>query len=93
MKPQLAEDAIIDAVRFPCIVQPKIDGVRALNLNGTLTGRSLKPFEGFGITEYFSKPDAGQQAQLHRSPVQQHHRCYGPVQRRDRDGQPALACV
>jgi len=56
MKPQLAEDAIIDAVRFPCIVQPKIDGVRALNLNGTLTGRSLKPFEGFGITEYFSKP-------------------------------------
>jgi DNA ligase-1 len=55
MKPQLAEDAIIDAVRFPCIVQPKIDGVRALNINGTLTGRSLKPFEGFGITEYFSK--------------------------------------
>lgn len=56
MKPQLAEDAILDLVRFPCIVQPKIDGVRALNLNGTLTGRSLKPFEGFGITEYFSHP-------------------------------------
>ena len=57
LKPQLAEDAILDAVRFPCIVQPKIDGVRALNLNGTLTGRSLKPFEGFGITDYFSKPE------------------------------------
>lgn len=56
MKPQLAEDAILLDVKFPCIVQPKIDGVRALNLNGTLTGRSLDPFKGFGITEYFSGP-------------------------------------
>ena len=54
IRPQLAEDAILDQVKFPCIVQPKIDGVRALNLNGTLTGRSLKKFEGFGITERFS---------------------------------------
>jgi DNA ligase-1 len=57
IKPQLAEDAILEKVKFPCIVQPKIDGVRALNLNGTLTGRSLKSFEGFGITEYFSRPE------------------------------------
>lgn len=57
MKPQLAEDAILLDVNFPCIVQPKIDGVRALNLNGTLTGRSLDPFKGFGITEYFSRPE------------------------------------
>lgn len=57
IKPQLAEDAILDKVQFPCLVQPKIDGVRAMNLNGTLTGRSLDPFEGFGITEYFSKPE------------------------------------
>jgi len=56
MKPQLAEDAQLDLVRFPCIVQPKIDGVRALNINGTLTGRSLDPFKGHGITEYFSRP-------------------------------------
>ena len=54
IKPQLAEDAILEEVKFPCIVQPKIDGVRALNLTGTLTGRSLKPFEGHGITEYFT---------------------------------------
>ena len=32
IKPQLAEDAILEKVKFPCIVQPKIDGVRALNL-------------------------------------------------------------
>ena len=57
MKPSLAEDAILDAVRFSCGTQPKIDGVRALNLSGTLTGRSLDPFKGFGITEYFSRPE------------------------------------
>ena len=57
LKPQLAEDAVLDAVRFPCGVQPKIDGVRALNQNGTLTGRSLDPFKGFGITEAFSRPE------------------------------------
>jgi len=57
IKPQLAEDAVLDKVVFPCGGQPKIDGVRAMNLNGTLTGRSLDPFEGFGITDYFSKPE------------------------------------
>jgi len=56
IKPQLAEDAILEKVRFPVIVQPKIDGVRALNLDGRLTGRSLEPFEGFGVTEMFSNP-------------------------------------
>ncbi len=57
MKPQLANDANLDKLVYPVGVQPKIDGVRALNINGTLTGRSLDPFKGFGITEYFSKPE------------------------------------
>ena len=57
MKPQLANDANLDTLEYPILVQPKIDGVRALNINGTLTGRSLKTFEGYGITEYFSKPE------------------------------------
>ena len=56
MKPQLANDANLSTIKYPCIVQPKIDGVRALNINGTLTGRSLDPFKGFGITEYWSHP-------------------------------------
>jgi DNA ligase-1 len=56
IKPQLAEDAQLDLVVFPCVVQPKIDGVRAMNLDGTLTGRSLDPFAGYGITDYFSQP-------------------------------------
>lgn len=54
MKPQLATDAVLELVRFPCWVQPKIDGVRAININGRLTGRSLDEFEGFGISDYFS---------------------------------------
>ena len=57
MRPQLANDANLDTLTYPVIAQPKIDGVRALNINGTLTGRSLDPFKGFGITEYFSKPE------------------------------------
>ena len=56
-KPQLAEDAILEDVRFPCWVQPKIDGVRAMNLYGRLTGRSLDEFKGFAISNYFSRPE------------------------------------
>jgi len=52
-KPQLAEDAQLDKLQFPVWAQPKIDGVRAINSNGHLTGRSMDPFKGFGITEYF----------------------------------------
>jgi DNA ligase-1 len=57
MKPALAEDAILDAVQYPCWVQPKIDGVRALNLKGRLTGRSLDEFKGTGSSEFFSRPE------------------------------------
>ena len=56
MKPQLANDANLATLIYPVGVQVKIDGVRALNINGTLTGRSLDPFKGFGITEYWSRP-------------------------------------
>lgn len=54
MKPQLAEDAQLDKLQFPVWEQPKIDGVRAINTTGILTGRSLDPFKGYGITDYFS---------------------------------------
>lgn len=57
MKPQLAEDAILDALVYPVWGQPKIDGVRALNLDGPLTGRSLKKFTGTGITTHFSREE------------------------------------
>lgn len=56
-KPPLAEDADLDTLKFPCWELPKIDGVRGMNLTGRLTGRSFDEFKGYGLTEFFSKPD------------------------------------
>jgi DNA ligase-1 len=50
----LACDADIEKIVFPVLVQPKIDGVRALNLNGYLTGRSLKPHGNRYVASQFS---------------------------------------
>jgi DNA ligase-1 len=55
MKPMLASDWTEGKVRFPVIVQPKIDGVRALNMTGTLTGRSLKQHANQHVTTLFSR--------------------------------------
>jgi len=54
MKPMLASDWAEGKVQFPVIVQPKIDGVRALNMVGTLTGRSLKTHKNRHVTTLFS---------------------------------------
>ena len=52
--PMLASDAVDAKLRFPVWVQPKVDGVRGLNLDGTLTGRSLKKFANQHVTNLFS---------------------------------------
>jgi len=54
MKPHLLDDWQPDKLVFPLIAQPKIDGVRALNLTGKLTARSLKPFKNRYLTSRFS---------------------------------------
>lgn len=54
MKPMLAETWNPAKVKFPVIAQPKIDGVRALNMTGKLTGRSLKPFKNRYLTTQLS---------------------------------------
>jgi DNA ligase-1 len=56
MKPQLADNWAPDSILLPTWVQPKIDGVRGLNLTGVLTGRSLKPFKNRTLTARFSDP-------------------------------------
>lgn len=53
-KPYLACDATQESVKFPCILMPKIDGVRGINLAGSVTGRSLKPFRNPVVTRMFS---------------------------------------
>lgn len=54
-KPTLACDADLSKIRFPVIVQPKIDGVRGCNFHGKLTGRSLKAHANVFVTNQFSK--------------------------------------
>jgi DNA ligase 1 len=39
------------------LVQPKIDGVKAINIEGKLKGRSLKALDNKFVTEQFSKPE------------------------------------
>jgi len=57
IKPQLACDFDEEKLKFPLIAQPKIDGVRALNLTGTLTGRSLKQHKNKHTTSRLSRPE------------------------------------
>lgn len=54
-KPFLATDADLDKIKYPVIVMPKIDGVRALNRDFQLVGRSLKPIRNNYTRQRFSQ--------------------------------------
>lgn len=54
-RPMLACDWVEGKVKFPLLGQPKIDGVRAMNLDGRLTGRSGKAHENVHTTNFFSQ--------------------------------------
>lgn len=54
MKPMLASDFEEGRAQFPLFAQPKVDGVRALNMTGNLTGRSLKAFKNKHVTRLLS---------------------------------------
>lgn len=54
MKPLLATDFEEEKLVFPFYVQPKIDGVRGLNMLGKLTGRSLKTHKNRYTTDFYS---------------------------------------
>lgn len=53
-KPMLALNYDEGKLRFPLGVQPKIDGVRGLNMNGALTARSLKPHGNAYTRDFYS---------------------------------------
>jgi len=53
-KPMLACDWDAKKLCFPQWVQPKIDGVRALNFKGVLTGRSFKRHKNKFTTGFFT---------------------------------------
>lgn len=54
MKPMLASDWNENSLFFPLVAQPKIDGVRSLNIDGQLVGRSLKKHKNVYVTRQFS---------------------------------------
>ncbi len=55
-KVMLASDWDASKLSYPVWVMPKIDGVRGVNFDGTLRGRSLKKFANLHTSEKFSKP-------------------------------------
>ena len=65
MLPMLASDYDEAKLRFPLIAQPKVDGVRGLNLGDGLTGRSLKSHKNIYTTKFYSqKPFIGLDGEL-----------------------------
>lgn len=52
-KPMLASPADFNKLRFPLWLSPKLDGIRALVINGTVMSRSLKPIPNRHIQELF----------------------------------------
>lgn len=55
MKPMLASDWIESKVKFPLWQQPKIDGVRGMNMGLGFTGRSMKQPGNVFACNYFSQ--------------------------------------
>lgn len=55
-KPMKLSDCLIDKIKYPVLVQCKVDGVRAQNQGGTLYTRTLKPFANLATQKYFSDP-------------------------------------
>jgi len=73
-KPMLASDADLDKIQVPCMVQPKIDGVRALVQGGRLLGRSGKPFPNSQLNDMFRHFE-GLDGELACGPVNQPNLC------------------
>jgi len=53
-RPMLAEDAVEEKIKFPVIVQVKVDGCRLLHITGKATGRSLKQYKNKYTSNLFS---------------------------------------
>lgn len=47
----------VDTLRLPLLASPKLDGIRALVLNGTLVSRNLKPIANLYVQTLFGKAE------------------------------------
>lgn len=53
----LACEADLTKIRFPLIASPKLDGVRALIIDGVVMSRSLKPIPNKHVQKLFGRPE------------------------------------
>jgi len=54
-KPMLATDADLEKLLYPCLASAKLDGIRAIVINGVVMSRSLKPIPNEYVQKLFSK--------------------------------------
>lgn len=52
-KPMLASDADLATLRFPVLASPKLDGIRAIVIDGVVMSRSLKPIPNKYVQSLF----------------------------------------
>ena len=52
-KPLLASDADLATLRFPVLASPKLDGIRAIVIDGVVMSRSLKPIPNKYVQSLF----------------------------------------
>lgn len=75
-RPILATDWDIHRIKWPKIGMPKIDGVRGLNVNGAIVGRSLKTFDNRFTVARFSLPELdGLDGELALGDIRDHDLC------------------
>lgn len=57
MKPMLAAKTDGKGLSYPLLASPKLDGVRALIINGIVMSRSFKPIPNAHVQELFGRPE------------------------------------
>ena len=57
MKPMLAAKTDGKGLSYPLLASPKLDGVRALIINGVVMSRSFKPIPNAHVQELFGRPE------------------------------------
>ena len=64
-RPMLADTATdISKLKFPLLVSPKLDGIRAIVIDGILMSRSLKPIPNRYVQNLFSRLPNGTDGEL-----------------------------
>lgn len=57
VKPLLSCEVPLDKVNFPIYIGTKVDGIRALVIDGVVMSRSLKPIRNKHVQKLFGKPE------------------------------------